>query len=420
MRFTVKELKESENYKNINSIKSRLGKDALCVKINDETGDGKINISAAKCLTKSLDYIKRSTFFEHSAIQYKYSLSKTNLCSELSKELKVAPVSTCICAAPEVPFVRNVNTRQSVRIARVGEHNVAIDNKCRRRIIRRFGGKRALDIIPKNWLIIKHLGEGGSGDIYLIAHGSKRRVLKYQTETEIDTLYEIGMHIEFVNKNLALDLHATDMWFSKKACHSVYMMAMVDKMIADFLRKEIPEEQINVILKSLKYLIDQMCVESIQHNDFHWGNIGIVFDTTTDKLKLRPVILDFGYASVVKLRRCRKFSAYYQLIRTLGMSSGIHPKNMSKLFKTLIQLFNESLVNSRKTKAQDAYIKGALAWTELNNVSIGTMVNEFSRHFRWSRMIFRPAYRARYTFVNKHMNEIGRYHVSNLQHKELV
>jgi hypothetical protein len=210
------------------------------------------------------------------------------------------------------------------------------------RVRRKYGGKRALQIVPEGWAFAQLIGEGGSGEAYLISNGLQERVIKYQNESNEDVLYEILMQEKFASHGLSLRVQQFDTWGTRQDPHSAILMEKIDTVLTDFLRQRRESETLDNVARGLINIVHKMCRLKIRHNDFHWQNVGLMYDLRHHRVLMRPIVFDFGYASE-QHRSCHNSVELFQLART--MSPEFNPKinraNMRYLSKVLFRAFAE-------------------------------------------------------------------------------
>jgi tRNA A-37 threonylcarbamoyl transferase component Bud32 len=202
------------------------------------------------------------------------------------------------------------------------------------KIMKYYGGQRALRCIPKSWTIVKRLGRGGYGEVFLIKKENTVRVVKFQKTTDIyDVLYEVWMQINFHQFGLAPKVYYFDTWGDG---FSSITMDYID-MLETHLEIKRSEMELQDIVNKLDILLSVMCEHKFRHNDLHWGNIGI------DK-HLNLVLIDFGKASI-NHKKCYKSGEWFQLARTLRnkFKENMNTNNKNYLSRHILDLFLESL-----------------------------------------------------------------------------
>ena len=166
-------------------------------------------------------------------------------------------------------------------------------------ITKKFG-KEATTVLSDGWQFRKRLGIGKYGEVYQIGNTQGDiRVVKFML---IDKLYqgeyEALMQLQFYSAGIAPKVHSTTTWKRGKRHVFVIVMDRVDDTYHDFLKQERSEEELAAMRSSVSQMLDRMCRVKFRHNDFHWGNIGIVTMLIGDRLQSVPTLLDFGFSSV--------------------------------------------------------------------------------------------------------------------------
>ncbi len=220
------------------------------------------------------------------------------------------------------------------------------------KIIKHYGGNRALKCIPSPWKIVKRLGRGAYGEVFLIQKENTKRVVKFQKNPNVyDILYEVWMQINFYKCGLAPKIYHFDIWGNE---FSSITMGYID-MLEDYLSIKRNQDELNDIVNKLELLLDVMCQHKMRHNDLHWGNIGI------DKY-LNLVLIDFGQASIYH-KKCYKSGEWFQLARTLRNKLQLNMNRNTKeylsgliLNRFLKSMQDENIVLSKTIKSvEDLY-----------------------------------------------------------------
>jgi tRNA A-37 threonylcarbamoyl transferase component Bud32 len=220
------------------------------------------------------------------------------------------------------------------------------------RIIEKYGGYRALKSIPQSWTIVKRLGRGAYGEVFLIRKDDRIRVVKFQkASNKYNILYEVWMQMNFFKFGLAPKVHNFDIWDDQ---YSSITMDYID-ILENHLSIKRSESELHDIVNKLNDLLSTMCKHKFRHNDLHWGNIGI------DK-HLNLVLIDFGKASIGH-KKCYKSGEWFQLARTLRNAFKENMNNQNKnylsihiLDKFLDAIRSENVVLPKKIQTvEDLY-----------------------------------------------------------------
>jgi serine/threonine protein kinase len=207
-------------------------------------------------------------------------------------------------------------------------------------IIEKYGGYRALKCIPQSWTIVKRLGRGAYGEVFLIRKDDRIRVVKFQKNRDRDVydnvyeiLYEVWMQMNFYKFGLATKVHNFDIWGDG---YSSITMDYID-ILENHLSIKRSELELSDIVNKLNDLLSVMCKHKFRHNDLHWGNIGI------DK-HLKLVLIDFGKASIGH-KKCYKSGEWFQLARTLrnALKENMNTQNKKYLSVHILDKFLKTM-----------------------------------------------------------------------------
>ncbi len=188
-----------------------------------------------------------------------------------------------------------------------------------RKYILKNYGERALSSIPKGFDVIKRLGEGSSGEAFLVKHPQSMNylVIKYQvTESNnfVRLLHEAVLQRHFQEKNLGPALLATYFWkLTEDKVVAIFLMQYVPLILSNLLLREIPKPILMSIKDILLKLLQKLCHNGLRHNDLHWQNLGFIY--TDNKFKLIPI--DFGYSDIVPKSDCKLSIDLYWLVSFL-------------------------------------------------------------------------------------------------------
>jgi len=186
--------------------------------------------------------------------------------------------------------------------------------------------------------IYDFINRGKFGSVFLICNkhtGGNCKALKvslFKKDDKIKFEKEVEMQKEFHKYGLSLDVIHSDMIrLDKKYMIGIIIMDLIEGTIYDFLKKKRNTFVLNRIIEWLQIILKKMCKYNLIHGDLHLDNIGYII---TDEGKMRPVILDFGWAAPGK---CKPMLEILQFIRLLD-SYEIDVYNRYYLFEVLMKL----------------------------------------------------------------------------------
>lgn len=200
---------------------------------------------------------------------------------------------------------------------------------------------------------VEKLGEGAFGLVLLICSAETNekfacKIKKQEVGNEQEFQNEYDMQMEFARLGLApqpLGIRISD-WSL-----SFFVMSKIDGVLSHYLSVPRTKDELDGILQQIVHLMVLMCENNLQHNDFHWGNIGYVIDIEPNRgvakssgFHFRLQLLDFGYA---KRAECDAKSELAQLIRTALIERdrlyGLQARsNYIHIINELLQFFEEN------------------------------------------------------------------------------
>jgi len=130
--------------------------------------------------------------------------------------------------------------------------------------------------------------------VYLLTDKSTYRIAK------TIPLHAIGEDIEILEKlgkyNLAPKIYKTDVFTDEAGNDMSYVeMERLDGTIYDLLKTELSQKDLDLILRLINQLLIMLHKMKLSHGDFHWENIGIVYNENKDCIFLK--MFDFEFAS---------------------------------------------------------------------------------------------------------------------------
>ena len=316
------------------------------------------------CDKYTMAQIKASPVYHNSTAHNKAKLTKRELCTLLQR--------------PYLPIQHPEDLQKT-------------HQKLANRVQSKFGGAKALAIVPPGWTFTELLGRGRLGEVYLIKRGMEQNAIKYQHVDRDSVLYEILMQQKFAAKGLSPNLYAFHLWGSAPRPYSSIRMEKIDMLLSTFLKTPRLPETLNTICFGLLSLIDRMCAFKIRHNDFHWENVGLIVRLVGHRLKLVTTVFDFGFASVGH-RQCYNAVDLFQLVRTLHaqFKPDMDPKNIEYMQSYFFAAF------TRAVKKQGGTLNSTLSVQDLVATS---MFHEFVGQYR-------PSPEQKHQYVQKHLHTL--------------
>lgn len=173
-----------------------------------------------------------------------------------------------------------------------------------------------------NYEIYNFLGRGAYGSVFLICNkftktnckAIKLQILKgYSDELMFEK--EVQMQNNFYKHNLTVKVYHHELIrLDKLFSLGIIIMETIDGTLSDFLSVRRDKEILDTVLIWISHILNIMCKYNLIHADMNIDNIAYVI---SDKGSLRPVIIDFGFASVGK---CKPYLELLQILNTLNIS----------------------------------------------------------------------------------------------------
>jgi hypothetical protein len=157
---------------------------------------------------------------------------------------------------------------------------------------------------------IKTLKNTPEKKVFEISNGKETRIGK------VMLLYNVGNDVDVFEKlskyNLAPVIYKTDVYIDEKENDMIYVeMERLDGTIYQLLKTQLNKKELDVILKLINELLLRLNKFKFSHGDFHWENIGFLYDEKKDCVFLK--MIDFEFADNKSDFR----KEVLQLIRTL-------------------------------------------------------------------------------------------------------
>jgi len=188
--------------------------------------------------------------------------------------------------------------------------------------------------ISKGFKIIKKIKENNDKKVFIISNGNEYRICK------ILSVYSMGNEVEISEmlsqKNLSPTIYKTGVFTENDQDKAYIEMEMLNSTIYEVLQYELSEETLFIIFSMIKLMLNKLIQLNVSHGDFHWENIGIVYDKNKNAIHLKLIDLELGdtYKSKVILE-------IVQLIRTLNKNYTplMNNNNREVMKKYLIELY---------------------------------------------------------------------------------
>lgn len=164
--------------------------------------------------------------------------------------------------------------------------------------------------ISKGFKTIKTLKNTLEKKVFEISNGKESRIAK------VMMLYNVGNDVDVLERlskyNLAPIIYKTDIYVDEKGNDMIYIeMERLDGTIYQLLKTKLDKKDLEIILKLINELLLRLKKFNVSHGDFHWENIGFIYDVKKDCVFLK--MIDFEFAE--NKNDFRK--EVLQLIRTL-------------------------------------------------------------------------------------------------------
>jgi len=164
--------------------------------------------------------------------------------------------------------------------------------------------------ISKGFKPIKTLKNTLEKKVFEISNGKESRIAK------VMTLYNVGNDVDVLERlskyNLAPIIYKTDVYIDEKGNDMIYIeMERLDGTIYQLLKTKLDKKDLEIILKLINELLLRLKKFKLSHGDFHWENIGFIYDEKKDCVFLK--MIDFEFAENKSDFR----KEVLQLIRTL-------------------------------------------------------------------------------------------------------
>lgn len=219
------------------------------------------------------------------------------------------------------------------------------------KFVKRYG-KGLVSALPADFIILKQIGKGNYGRVYLLCkddNGQCRKdyVLKLQrkspkqstTKFKQDIDHEIQMHKKFFKAGIAPELITNYYFTHRNQLYSVIVMSKVNVLNDDlntFPKSMDVDRYCTLVVNKIDKLVKTMCKHRLIHRDMHNENIATLIHDTEfvwqSQTPFKLLLIDFGMA---RSGRCNPRIEILQLVRSLMIDKDEF-KNQ-KLFECLTQ-----------------------------------------------------------------------------------
>ncbi len=246
------------------------------------------------------------------------------------------------------------------------EENVSPESTLRDEIRTQFGSRlfvhiaRMIHVSPKDIHIVRKLGKGTRGSVYLVCIGEQLVVLKCaklnRSNTVEDFETEFEMQKLFYNEKVGVP---KPYFYGETQDPHVFFCGMrPDPYTVDFgmmdslLVQKQSEYFLDVMAASIHALLQFTKSKQLVHGDLHWGNIGFQYTSTLSQTAIiqfpvdiqgktylvSPLLIDLGNAE--KCTEGNIDEDLFELIRTLYPvfhDTPFHPFNVQHLYPYLLE-----------------------------------------------------------------------------------
>lgn len=205
-------------------------------------------------------------------------------------------------------------------------------------------GKKATSLLPKGYIVTRHIGSGAYGSIWKLCDQDSYSDCKYAVKVEqVDHIpepksydqlrYEYKMQRNFYCNGLGVEPIKHKMFKRGKTTYSMIVMCRMDGTMEDLLTTERTSDEIDILYRKMKAILKRLKRHHMTHGDFHVGNLGYTQEIVNHTFQPVFYPLDFQWSTD---KGHYEDIDLYQLYRSLSLyPMDIHPKNAKRLIKRI-------------------------------------------------------------------------------------
>jgi predicted Ser/Thr protein kinase len=206
-------------------------------------------------------------------------------------------------------------------------------------------GNKLIRFIPQGYHLIKKLGDGVAGVVYLLCrHESDCKVLKIvklkNPVIREQFERELIMQKKFEASGLGPKIYRVGKFKKGKTEYGVIEMERVSGTFDDILKTRQPKHVLDWIVDSVDKITKELCKHGLIHGDAHFGNFAY---QNQPNGKRKPMLIDFGLSCCKGKVKCDPRLEYITIIRGLPFmeDSGIEEHNLEYLLRLFVDIYHK-------------------------------------------------------------------------------